>query len=390
MKKFLLLFPFALVFPFFMCADDFTDILQDLAIQTACLGQYSATQAGGGWYDDPHDYYTPQMMASRFKNMSGSMTRTTTFYGVCFDYAECAYWDIKTYQNFYNQKGMYEGQFWIAGVDGDSSLITLSNPTTRENATRIQNGVYVKTYGSSSYKNIRTHKTANGIRATYHAWLWIMRDDGVWFWIDPTWTDNLGYVVYGYVSGYEEIQCRPDEKFCKIYPAYLKNLPSPPARGTRKWPSENFAETSNSGYSSSYSSSFSSSYSVYLCLGTVERINFSEDFSIEISGFEMSLESTADKDEYFAIFLFNHLQEDNLAGLLFGFDVGYSVLSFFQPYCGGFVGIKGENGWEKTGLTWKVNGGIRIPVSIFCLRADISYSPISKVAETLAFGVKLF
>lgn len=29
-------------------ADEFTDILQDLAMQTACIGQYSATQAGGG------------------------------------------------------------------------------------------------------------------------------------------------------------------------------------------------------------------------------------------------------------------------------------------------------------------------------------------------------
>ena len=37
-------------------ADSFTDIIQDLATQTACIGTYSATQAGGGWYDDPYDY----------------------------------------------------------------------------------------------------------------------------------------------------------------------------------------------------------------------------------------------------------------------------------------------------------------------------------------------
>lgn len=81
MKKSLLVLLFAIAFPFFMSADDFTDVPQDLAIQTACLGQYSATQAGDGWY--------------------------------------------------------------------------------RENATRIQNGVYIKTYGSLSYRNIRTHKTEN-------------------------------------------------------------------------------------------------------------------------------------------------------------------------------------------------------------------------------------
>lgn len=72
-------------------ADDFTDILQDLAVQTACIGQYSATQAGRTWSEDPYDYYKPYLLADRFKKMSGNMTRTTTFYGVCFDYAEFAY-----------------------------------------------------------------------------------------------------------------------------------------------------------------------------------------------------------------------------------------------------------------------------------------------------------
>ena len=72
----------------------FVDAIQDLAMQTACIGQYSATQAGGGWYDDPHDYYTPQMIAERLAKMSGNMTRSTTFYGVCFDYAQFAYQDI--------------------------------------------------------------------------------------------------------------------------------------------------------------------------------------------------------------------------------------------------------------------------------------------------------
>ena len=80
-------------------SDSFLSILQDLAKQTACIGSYSATQAGGGWYDDPHDYYTPQMLAERFKKMSGERTRTQTFYGVCFDYAQAAWDDIRTYLN---------------------------------------------------------------------------------------------------------------------------------------------------------------------------------------------------------------------------------------------------------------------------------------------------
>lgn len=220
-------------------ADSFTDAIQDLAIQTACIGQYSATQAGGGWYDDPYDYYTPAMMAERFKNMSGNMTRTTTFYGVCFDYAQYAYNDVEKYKKWYNEQGMYEGQFWIAGVHENSNQIILSMPTTKANATTIQNGVYIKTFGEKSNRNVKTHKQLNGVRATHHAWFWIQRADGVWFWIDPTWTDNLGYVVYGYVSkSGEEIQCRPDEDFCITYPSYLKDLPLPPSMGTRKAPSK--------------------------------------------------------------------------------------------------------------------------------------------------------
>ena len=232
----------ALCAALFACAgfaDSFTDTIQDLAMQTACIGQYSATQAGGGWYDDPHDYYTPQMMAERFAKMSGNMTRTTTFYGVCFDYAQFAYQDIERYKSWYNQQGMYEGQFWLAGVHGDSSTIILSMPTTRENATTTQNGVYIKTFGDKSNRAVKTHRLKNeGTRATHHAWIWIQRADGVWFWIDPTWTDNLGYVVYGYVKNGEEVQCRPDKNYCIEYPAYLNNLPSPPAMGQRIAPSK--------------------------------------------------------------------------------------------------------------------------------------------------------
>ena len=224
---------------FVVFADAFTDIIQDLAIQTACIGQYSMTEAGGGWYDDPHDYYTPQMMAERFAKMSGNMTRTATFYGVCFDYAEFAWNDITRYKSLYNERGMYEGQFWLAGVNSNSNQIELmSIAKSGESYTRKQNGVPIKTY-PSSIRNVKTHRLLmnKGDRATNHAWLWIERADGVWFWIDPTWTDNLGYVVYGYVKNGEEIQCRPDKDFCINYPSELDSLPLPPAMGARIAPS---------------------------------------------------------------------------------------------------------------------------------------------------------
>lgn len=219
-------------------ADAFTYAIQDLAIQTACIGKYSMTEAGGGWYEDPDDWYTPQMMAERFAKMSGNMTRITTFYGICFDYADFAWHDIVKYKNSYNQVGMYEGQFWLAGVHSNSNQIELmSIAEPGESYTRKQNGVSIKTY-SNSIRNVKTHRLMNkGDRATYHAWLWIERSDGVWFWIDPTWTDNLGYVVYGYVKNGEEIQCRPDKDFCINYPSELDSLPLPPSMGARMSPS---------------------------------------------------------------------------------------------------------------------------------------------------------
>ena len=238
MKKSLCTMLVLTVSAFSVFADAFTDAIQDLAIQTACIGQYSATQAGGGWYDDPHDYYTPQMMAERFAKMSGNMTRTTTFYGVCFDYAQFAWNDINQYKSWYNEQGMYEAQFWIAGNHANSNEIILQYPGTRNDHTTVQNGVYVK-IPQNGNRSVKSHRLMNkGNRATNHAWLWIQRADGVQFWIDPTWTDNLGYVVYGYVSSSgEEIQCRPDRDFCINYPSELNNLPLPPAMGARKAPS---------------------------------------------------------------------------------------------------------------------------------------------------------
>lgn len=219
-------------------ADSFTDALQDLAMQTACIGQYSATQAGGGWYDDPRDYYTPQMLATRFAKMSGNKTMTTTFYGVCFNYAQFAWNDINQYKSWYNERDMYESQFWLAGVYNNPNQIELMSIGSKNDYTRLQNGEYIKTY-SNSLRSVKTHRLNNqGERATNHCWLWIERADGVWFWVDPTWTDNLGYVVYGYIKDGEEIQCRPNKNFCINYPDYLDELPSPPEMEIKMSPSK--------------------------------------------------------------------------------------------------------------------------------------------------------
>ena len=155
-----------------------------------------------------------------------------------FNYAQFAWSDITRYKSWYNQQGMYEGQFWIAGVHANSNQIELMSIGTKNDYSRLQNGEYIKTY-NSSLRNVKTHRLNNqGERTTHHAWIWIERADGVWFWVDPTWTDNCGYVVYGYIKNGEEIQCHPDAKYCVNYPSSLQSLPLPPAMGNKKAPSK--------------------------------------------------------------------------------------------------------------------------------------------------------
>lgn len=383
-------------------ADDFSDILQDLAVQTACIGMYSATQAGGGWEDDPFDYYTPPMMAERFKRMSGNRTRTETFYGVCFDYAEAAYRDIQNYKSLYNDAGMYESQFFLAGVYSNPNVITLSRPTGREGATMIQNGVYVRTYGDSSYRQVKTHKHLNGTRATHHAWLWVQRTDGVWFWIDPTWTDNLGYVVWGYVANGEEVQLRPDERFCVNYPAYLNDLPDPPRMGRRKSPPRNSrsASTAGGGGSGSYHPSYSLSLfepgdivcilsaGVLSCLDTDELKEDGID-----PGYSVSLE--AGNAFRFPVMIQADWAKgaDDIEVLLLGGNMGVQFFPWFALYGGAGVGWKSTEGWDGffDGIPteWKVNGGFRLTFDKIPCRLEVSY--ISSIGVTMGvfFGLPI-
>ncbi|HCC36536.1 MAG TPA: hypothetical protein DEQ14_02390 [Treponema sp.] len=230
MKKSLFIIILFLVFIHVAIADDFSDLLQDLAIQTACLGMYSTAQTGvlvTSRYDDPLDYYDPPLMANRFANMSGNKTRIDTFYGVCFDYAQFAWDDIKNYQKIYNDAGMKDQQWYIAVANaGDPYTIILYDPVPKERATIISNGIYLKE--NSRYK-VQTHDKAEG-----HAWLWVQHENGVWYWIDPTWTDNTGFPWWGIVKDGKEMQFFPDPKFCIVL-----NYPQPPK------PSEENAGTRN-------------------------------------------------------------------------------------------------------------------------------------------------
>jgi tetratricopeptide (TPR) repeat protein len=135
------------------------------------------------------------------------------FYGICFNYAQAAYDDISQYQSHYESLGMKKSGWYIAGVLDNPRQITLYDPVSRGQATMILNGVYVK---EASRQNARAHGSA-----TYHAWLWVYGNDGEIYWIDPTWTDNNGYVVWGVVRDGEEVQLNPLEALnaVKVDPA---------------------------------------------------------------------------------------------------------------------------------------------------------------------------
>jgi len=210
MKKNIFISVFFSLLIFAIPADDLANLLQDLAMQTACLGMYSRAEAGANVnsrYTDPPDWYTPSMMAQRFAAMSGNMTRTTTFYGVCFDYAQFAWNDILKYQKTYNDAGMKGSQWYIAITSaGNPNIIILYDPVSQQNATIVSNGVCLK---EISRHNVCAHDGASG-----HAWLWVQHNNGTWYWIDPTWTDNTGYVWWGIVENGREVQRYPDSAYC--------------------------------------------------------------------------------------------------------------------------------------------------------------------------------
>jgi hypothetical protein len=246
----------------------------------------------------------------------------------------------------------------------------------------------------------------NGTRATDHAWLWIMRNDGVWFWIDPTWTDNSGYVVYGYVDNGEEVQLRPDKELCINYPDYLYNLPLPPKWGKELAPSSSTTSSSstsvnNSTYSSNNStSSLMNNYLSIGYIGSLESIEKfgSEFFNFNKYGLEISAEAGPDINDLICIISFDYLsyydysEEKSLKSCLLGLSFGYGLIPIFQPYIGSAIGYKRNDKFETSNMqfSWKINGGFRIDLDTICIRTDISYGTILGFAGIIAVGFRVF
>ena len=351
-------------------------------MQTACIGQYSATQAGGGWNDDPHDYYTPKMLAERFKKMSGDMTRTTTFYGVCFDYAQFAWDDIKKYQSFYNKAGMVNQEWYLVYVDSDCNKLKLEDPVSAEKSDVIHNGVSLK---RKYVKDVKAHKGLNGVRATYHEWLWIQRSDGVWFWIDPTWTDNLGYVVYGYVANGEEIQLRPDEKFCINYPSYLYNLPLPPEMKKNTQPKKEQEQQIVQVQPQEIEENQPVPQNNDFVVGEGYGIGFYLNSKGQYSGIILEYCSYGNDSSYLATKgNFIHKNGFGFAGLGIGMDFGLA-----SEYVDVFLGFDINLLWTDPYIDVPIEAGIQFDFPFFMLKTCIIYSPFTKIYEDINSDVQL-
>ena len=380
-------------------ADSFTDAIQDLAKYTACVGKYSMAEAGLS--GTASDYYTEEMIDSRLAQVSGNSTMTPTFFGVCFDYAMTAYKYVMFKKSYYNSKGMYEQQVWIAGTDENSNSIELQYPGNKNNYSVIQNGVYMKRPANNPFRSVKTHRHADGKgkRATNHAWIWIERADGVQFWVDPTWTDNCGYVVYGYVSqSGEEIQCRPDHRYdsplLTKYPTHLNYLPLPPEMGYKQPPSD----TTNS---TDPEETIRNAGRIYTDIITGKTVHATADdlshiwsvgfhtprenpFTTSTIGFSFGCESvpvTADT-WHSMIFMWqiDYYALDGNSALLFDINLGYNLgWNYFELglYGGGGIGCAMEDSYFPLGsgasLAWKWTAGVRLMLQKISFRGELSY-----------------
>lgn len=387
--------------------DSFTDAIQDLAVRTACVGQYSATEAGGGWYEDPHDYYTPKMMAARLARESGNMTRTETFYGVCFDYAQFAWNYVNQNKKWYKAQGLYEGQFWICGVDDNSKELTLCYPGNARNYSFVQNGVYVKVPAAGGLRYVQSHDGA-----THHAWLWLERSDGVLFWIDPTWTDNVGYPVFGYISKKgKEIQCRPNREYCVNHPSSLDTLPLPPSYKDAIPPSSTANSTNREETIKDAGRTYvdvitgkvthASGEDMHIIYSLGYHTPCESPFSSSAMGFSLSVESVPVTADTFRSGIFM-LQMDYYAlsgssALLFDLNVGYQITPNYYGagiYVGGGIGWTTDNyiplSFSNPNFAWKLQTGVRVMLRRISLRAEFSYFNKSDCMMGLYIGLPIF
>lgn len=177
------------------------DSLQWLAVKIACKGVYEMAYTGNSNMKNPKDYYNTSMIKKYLASNDGKASRgTTLFEGLCFDYADFAYQELKDNRKDYPNVA----NFWMVGTFEDSSTIVqyrIANANESPNSTINRTPVVI-----DKYSHTRAHDNA-----TNHAWFWVQGTDGVIYWVDPTWTDNTGRPVYGIVRNGLETPLEPDQ-----------------------------------------------------------------------------------------------------------------------------------------------------------------------------------
>ena len=178
--------------------------LQWLAVLTACKGTYDMAYTGDFSQKNPTDYYQTRFIKQYLATNDGRASKgTTLFEGICFDYADFAYQELK--QNKLNYPRV--ANFWMVGTFSDPNDIVayrLANEGEQSNFTINRTPVVV-----NSHNHIYAHDGA-----TSHAWFWVQATDGIIYWVDPTWTDNSGRPVYGIVRGGREVQLEANPAYC--------------------------------------------------------------------------------------------------------------------------------------------------------------------------------
>ena len=184
--------------------NDLANELQWLAVTTACKGIYDMAYTGNFSQKNPTDYYQTKHIKKYLATNDGRASKgTTLFEGICFDYADFAYQELK--QNKLNYPRV--ANFWMVGTFSDPNDIVayrLANEGEQSNFTINRTPVVVY-----NHNHIYAHDGA-----TSHAWFWVQATDGIMYWVDPTWTDNSGRPVYGIVRGGREVQLEANPNYC--------------------------------------------------------------------------------------------------------------------------------------------------------------------------------
>ena len=176
--------------------------LQWLAVKIACKGTYDMAYTGDFSAENPVDWYKTSFIKKYLAKNGEYSKGTDLFEGICFDYADFAYRELTDNRNSYQNVANY----WMVGSSAPNDIQTYRIAKKGETGNGIINGTPIVEF---THAHIRAHADAIN-----HAWFWVQANDGVMYWVDPTWTDNSGRPVYGIVRGGQEIQLEPDPAFC--------------------------------------------------------------------------------------------------------------------------------------------------------------------------------